>query len=164
MINKKIRLISLLCSALIGCEQQKNNVMTVDEAYNYKISTDNQCDSFAPWQGQYCDQAVGLYNDANMKVQDKVLQDAIIQRLLTKAQDIDCYHTYPEPAVCVAVDIRANEIEMNFIRELGLSAKTPIFDVSSAHIQDKFNQRLNDKKTNLDATKLLREASESKNI
>lgn len=164
MKNKQIILVTLLCSALIGCEQQKNNVVTVDEAYNYKISPDNQCDSFAPWQGQYCDQAVGLYNDANMKVQDKVLQDAIIQRLLTKAQDIDCYHTYPEPALCVAVDIRANEIEMNVIRELGLSAKTPIFDVSSAHIQDKFNQRLNDQKTNLEATKLLHEASESKNI
>lgn len=164
MINKKIRLISLLCSALIGCEQQKNNVMTVDEAYNYKISTDNHCDSFTAWQGQYCDQAVGLYSDANIKVQDKVLQDPIVQKLLTKAQDIDCYHTYPEPAVCVAVDIRANEIVMKVVKELSISSTTPIFDVSSAHIQDKFNQRLNDKKTNLEATKLLREASESKNI
>lgn len=97
-----------------------------------------------------------------MEVQDNILKDLVIQRLLIKAKDIDCYHK-TEP-VCVAVDIRANEIQMKEVKELNISTAVPIFDVGSAFIQGKFNRRLNEQQTNQEANKLLLEASESKSI
>lgn len=154
-----------LCTILISCKQQENKVMTLNEAYNYKISLDNNCDSsILIWQGQYCDQAVDLYNDVNIKVQNKVLQDTIIQELLTKAQDFDCKHDYPKPALCIAVDIRANEIVMKAARELGISADPKIFDVSSASIQRIFDIKLNNQQKNQEANKLLLDASESEKL
>lgn len=159
-------LVALFCGALIGCGQQEKPDMTVDEAFDYYTNPDYHCNSSShPWKGKYCNYADDLYNHANMKVQDNILKDLIIQRLLLKAKDVDCYHQSPDPAVCVAVDIRANEIEMKVVRELNISATAPIFNVGSAFIQGKFNQRLNEQQTNQEANKLLHEAStESKNI
>ncbi len=161
MKNKQISML-ILCGLLIGCghKQEKTN-MTVDEAFGYITdSMRNNCNSNQDDKGEYCDYANNLYSDANNKVQNKVLQDPIIQSLLTKAQGVDCYHAYPAPAVCIAVDMRANEIEMKVVRELGISATTSIFDVGSSFIQGAFNQTAR----NQEATKLLREATESKNI
>jgi hypothetical protein len=160
-----IVLVALLCGTLIICGQQEKPDMTVNEAWNYIKNPDNHCDSFIQRGDGNCGYANDLYSHANIKVQDKVLQDSIIQRLLIKAQDVDCAHNYPKPIVCVAVDIRANEIEMKVVRELNISATTPIFDVGSKFIQGKFDQRLNDQQTNQKANKLLHEAStESQNI
>lgn len=165
MKNKLISIV-ILCGLLIGCGQQKPQSMTVGQALDYITEPDNHCDSGSLLRrSKYCNYANDLYRDANSKVQDKVLQDSIIQRLLIKAQDVDCAHNYPEPVVCVAVDIRANEIEMKVVRELNISATAPIFDIGSAFIQGKFDQKLNDQQTNQEANKLLHEAStESKNI
>lgn len=139
---------SLLVSALlVGCEQEKSD-MTVDQAFDYLTEPNNHCYSNISQRSKYCDYAGNLYDDAKNKVQNKVRQDPIIQRLLTKAQVVDCYNSYPEPAVCVAVDMRSNEIVMKVVKELGISATKPIFDTGSAFIQGKFNQQLQEQEAN----------------
>lgn len=164
--HKQISLIALLCGALlVGCGQQEKPDMTVDQAFDYITEPNNHCHSnILQWRSKYCDYAGNLYDDAKNKVQNKVRQDPIIQRLLTKAQVVDCYNSYPEPGVCVAVDMRSNEIVMKVVKELGISATKPIFDTGSAFIQGKFNQQLQEQQNNQEANKLLREASESTNI
>lgn len=153
----------ILCSVLIGCEQQAKPEMTVYDALDYLTTPDHNCNS-PIWKSKYCDYARDVYSHANMEVQNNILKDLVIQRLLIKAKDVDCYHQYPEPAVCVAVDIRANEIQMKVVKQLNISTAVPIFDVGSAFIQGKFNRRLNEQQTNQEANKLLLEASESKSI
>ena len=131
--------------------------MTVDEAFGYVTTPSNNCKEL---KAEYCEYANNIYNTANTKVQNEVLKDSVIRKLLTQAQSIDCYHSYPEPALCMAIDARAVEVEMDVIKKLNISTTNPIFDVNSSSIQGGFNQEQRDK----EALKRLKQASESLNI
>ena len=135
--------------------------MTVDEAFNY-ITDDNHCDSEIPdFRQKYCTYANDLYENANNKVQNKVIQDKAIQYLLIKARGVNCAHDIQ--AVCDAIDTRANLIQMQVVKEMGVTATSPIFSVGSAFIQGKFEMQQSNDERSQQATKLLKEATESIN-
>lgn len=143
---KKLILLPLLILNLCGCTKSKEPT-TLAEASLYINNPENKC-AISEKQEKYCDEALNIINNnyydmVNYKVQNEILKDPKINKLLLQVykQKIDCYPS-PEPAICEAIDIRAQQIESQAARSAGLDpnilTNVPNLDINASDLQPIF--------------------------